>query len=158
MVNPKKSPPQQYRSNTKMKGEISPQLIIAAGILVIAAMASFTHQQMDARINMARTHANFTGALRIAQNSLNARTVKANSHNPTNTGEWIELFNAQSEAAPGGGPAFIVNTKGNSETGAIGVSVTNFGSELQITRPAYVILAEHKSIVQRPQSALEKGS
>ena len=146
-----KKSPTRYVYGNKAGGMIHPQLIIAGGIVIISTLAVFAHTQMESRINMARTHANFTGALKIAENNLNARLSGKSIDLPNNTGEWIELFNAQAESAPGGGPAFIVNNKGNSDTGAIGVSSTNFGSELHITRPAYAILAEHKSVIKSPE-------
>ena len=66
---------------------------------------------------------------------------------PNNTGEWIALFSRITSTAPNGGPAYIVNRTGNADTGAIGISATNYGREVHISRPAYLGLNVQKIVV-----------
>ncbi|NKB97312.1 MAG: hypothetical protein GKR90_02270 [Pseudomonadales bacterium] len=108
---------------------------------------------------MALTHAHFTEAVQSSKKNMNtalssdrtnmytADGVPTIGGTPRNTGEWIALFNESARHAPDGGPAYIVNSAGNSDTGAIGVTATDYGKEVQIVRPAFRSLEAHKITV-----------
>ncbi len=132
---------------TYQHGNAGALFLPTIGILTVVGLVLFSHYERSARRDMAHAHSNFTEALRAAQLSLTSRTIDEDAPLPANTGEWIALFNHHTEA-PGGGPAFIVNKKGNPATGAVGVASTNFGTELHLTRPAFQILSEHQSVVK----------
>ncbi len=127
------------------------------GALLVVVLLSWISYELNARFKMARTHAHFAEAVRIAEENvgLNASLAPTTTDNskpenvnqPRSTGEWISLYNNKVKFAPGGGPAFIVNVQGNPATGAIGISATNYGTELHITRPAYRSLKTHKVVV-----------
>ena len=106
---------------------------------------------------MAQSHAHFTEAVQLARQSISpdssgARYVTADgvpttASHPTNTGAWISTFSRTAKHAPDGGPAYIVNNTGSDKTGAIGVSATNYGKEVRITRPAYLGLQAQSATV-----------
>lgn len=133
--------------------------IALASAVFIIALTFWAQHEINARFQMALTHAHFTQAVQLSKKNLNTGTV-ANKENrftregiptlggqPRNTGEWIALFNGSARHAPDGGPAFIVNSAGNPLTGAIGVSATNYGDSIEISRPAYRTLKPHRVIV-----------
>lgn len=115
------------------------RVTLLASVLV-AAVVTWLTVELDARFKMARAHAHFAEAVRIAKRSDASRS----------TGEWISHYHQRIRHAPDGGPAFIVNARGNPSTGAIGISATNYGRELHITRPAYRSLHSHKVVVAAP--------
>ncbi len=131
----------------KQSGHAKPQWLSVTGVLVIAALAATSIWQMNARLRMVTTQFNFSEAVYTAQQKLTARTLDPAAKLPASTGEWIALFNRQVPFAPDGGPAFIVNKQGNPATGAVGVSATDFGREVRLTRPAYGTLTEQVAVV-----------
>ncbi|MEM9622346.1 MAG: hypothetical protein AAF993_11895 [Pseudomonadota bacterium] len=124
----------------------TPGWLATLGCSALAVLAAISHAQIDARLRMVATQFNFSEAVHVAQQTL--ANPAATEHVPVSTGEWIALFNQQVDAAPEGGPAFIVNKQGNPATGAVGVSATNFGKEVHLTRPAYAVLNEHTTVVR----------
>lgn len=124
---------------------------LALGIALFSAMAAafWTQAALSDRLAMARAHAHFTEAMRDAMQNISdaqaqasgaftADGIPTSSAQPTNTTAWISHFSRRVDQAPGGGPAYVVNRWGNDLTGAIGVSATQYGSEVQLSRPMYL--------------------
>ncbi len=131
-------------------------LTIALSVLVVGWIS----YELNMRFNMALAHAHFADAVARAHEHIEAsRTGEGRQHFtaegvptlgglPRSTGEWIAYYHKFVRSAPGGGPAFVVNADGNPATGAIGVSATNYGTEVHLTRPAYRGLKAHKVVVR----------
>ena len=145
-----------------IRGRISHTGLIVILSMAVAGLVVWTKQSIDSRLAMARAHAHYTVAIQTAKQNIapQARAVDTQyTHTYTsdgvptvarqlnNTGAWIELLNTRSSRAPLGGPAYVVNSSGNALTGAVGVSATNYGNEVQITRPAFLGLAAVRTIV-----------
>ncbi len=122
--------------------------LLITGLLLTAALAGVCGYQVENRLKMVATQFNFVESVQMARDHMNAATLKAESGLPGSSGAWIALFNQKVPFAPEGGPAFIVNKQGNPKTGAIGISATDFGQELRITRPSYAILTEQTAVVR----------
>ena len=124
---------------------------VVLGVALSGAMlaAFWTQAALSDRLAMARAHAHFTEAMRDAMQNISdaqvqggsaftAEGIPTSSEQPTNTTAWISHFSRRVATAPGGGPAYVVNRWGNDLTGTIGVSATQYGSEVQLTRPMYL--------------------
>ena len=129
-----------------MTGSGAPQLMLGLALLALFALVGAARWQLDSRLRMAQAHAHFTEAVRVARTKLSEKAF-SDGQPLASTGEWIALFNSQALLAPEGGPAFIVNRSGSPETGAIGVSATDYGNEVHIARPSYRVLHNHKVVV-----------
>lgn len=137
----------------------SHHLLALFGTIFVLTASFWVRYEIDTRFQMALTHAHFTEAVRSSKKNMNTLTAtpRSNSYTadgvptlggtPRNTGEWIALFNESARYAPEGGPAYIVNSHGNATTGAIGVSATKYGREVQIVRPAFRSLTSSRIIV-----------
>ena len=131
-------------------------LTIALSVLVVGWIS----YELNMRFKMALAHAHFAEAVARAHEHIEAtRTGEGRRHFtadgvptlgglPQSTGEWIAYYHNFMRSAPGGGPAFVVNAEGNPATGAIGVSATNYGTEVHLTRPAYRGLKAHRVVVR----------
>ena len=121
-------------------------MALCGGILVIA-LSLWTHHEINTRFDMALTHAHFTEALQLSKKNMKLSSDAERDTQPRTTGEWISLFNQSARHAPMGGPAYVVSNQGNSMTGAVGVSATNYGEAVELYRPAFKTLEPKKVIV-----------
>lgn len=140
---------------------ISHHAVSGIGLTLVVCTSLWAKHALEVRFQMALTHAHFTEAVQVSRNSMLVdRTNETGARftdsgvptvggQPSSTGEWIALFNERARHAPEGGAAFIVNSDGNPATGAIGVGATNYGKEVQISRPSYRSLKKHKVIISR---------
>lgn len=140
---------------------VSHHAVSAFGLTLVVCGSLWAKHALDVRFQMALTHAHFTEAVQVSRNNMLAeRRIETGARftdtgvptlggQPSSTGEWIALFNERARHAPEGGAAFIVNSDGNPATGAIGVGATNYGKEVQISRPSYRSLKKHKVIISR---------
>ena len=122
-------------------------MIVIAIIGILAAIALPAYQQYISTANMARVNTNYTAAVRVAKSTYVDAQVKqalgvSNTNLPTNLNEWVAIFGGTAARAPGGGPAYISGTTGNT-AGAIGVQLT--ASSLILTRPAYADFSQTES-------------
>ena len=137
-------------------------VLAVIGMFAVVIVGFWAKAQLDVRFQMSLTHAHFTEAVLVTQTNMLSVTqpkptaagftnsgVPTVSGRPSSTGEWIALFNEHARHAPDGGAAYIVNSEGNPVTGAIGVGATNYGKEIQISRPSYRSLKKHKVVVSR---------
>ena len=146
----------------RQTGNTPPYMFMILGILSMVLGLAWMKSAIDGRLSMALTHAHFTQAVRTATKNIGTRQdtssvtgtrsftadgVPTTGGLPNNTGEWIALFSRITSTAPNGGPAYIVNRTGNANTGAIGISATNYGREVHISRPAYLGLNVQKIVV-----------
>ena len=133
-----------------MKNSYPVALCVVMTIMAVAWISS----ELRTRYNMAAAHAHFVQAVRIAKRTLQSPNPAIRAQAPRSTGEWISEYHGYMRNAPAGGPAFVVNSEGDLHTGAIGVSATAYGAQLQITRPAYGHLQPLQIIVaaQAPQA------
>ena len=122
-------------------------MLALIGALLVLCLTLWAKYELDTRFQMALTHAHFTEALQLSKKNMVLASNSENDTQPRNTGEWIALFNTRARHAPKGGPAYIVNSNGNAGTGAIGVSATNYGESVELSRPAFHKLTAHKVIV-----------
>ena len=122
-------------------------MIVIAIIGILAAIALPAYQQYISTANMARVNTNYTAAIRVANSTYVDAQVRqalgvSNTNLPTNINEWVAIFSGTAALAPGGGPAYISGTTGNT-AGAIGVELT--ASSLILTRPAYADFSQTES-------------
>jgi len=122
-------------------------MIVIAIIGILAAIALPAYQQYISTANMARVNTNYTAAIRVAKSTYVDAQVRqalgvSNTNLPTNINEWVAIFSGTAALAPGGGPAYISGTTGNT-AGAIGVELT--ASSLILTRPAYADFSQTES-------------
>jgi len=122
-------------------------MIVIAIIGILAAIALPAYQQYISIANMARVNTNYTAAIRVAKSTYVDAQVRqalgvSNTNLPTNINEWVAIFSGTAALAPGGGPAYISGTTGNT-AGAIGVELT--ASSLILTRPAYADFSQTES-------------
>ncbi|MEM7097262.1 MAG: hypothetical protein AAF541_03310 [Pseudomonadota bacterium] len=112
-----------------------------------------TSRQVQMRLGMVQTHIAYTEAYRISRDMLVQHSVGAQEQAPESSGAWISRIktntNDSIHLAPGGGPAFILNNQGNSLTGAIGVTATNYGRDLILTRPAFYKLSSQSTTIRQ---------
>lgn len=115
--------------------------------LMTLAMLGYTSVALYHNLQMAKTHALFTEALRASRDSLALRITNEAGNEPSSTGEWLAILNEHNKDAPAGGPAFVVNKLGSASTGAVGISATSYGAEVHITRPAFRQLEPRHAVV-----------
>ena len=127
------------------------------GVLLLAmfVMLAWTSVALYQNLDMAKSHALFTEALRASRDSLALRITNEHSEEPASTGEWLAVLNGRNKEAPAGGPAFVVNKLGSSSTGAIGIGATNYGAEVHVARPAFRGLEARRAVVTAAGVAYE---
>ena len=104
-------------------------------LVATVGLIMWTHDALQTRLKMAATHAHFVQAVRWAKQEI--KHAGGSDETPRSTGEWISFYHRAIRAAPHGGPAFVVAEDGDAGTGAVGVSATDYGARLVVTRPAY---------------------
>lgn len=123
-------------------------MIVVAMIGILSAVALAGYNDYIKTTSAAVVHDHFEQGVRAV------RWEYATSHAavsngitrvvPTAAAGWIDIINANSGKAPGGGPAFVPGT-GSAAVGAVGVTVTGSwvtgDSTVTLTRPAYSGLA-----------------
>lgn len=129
-----------------MNGATQHLLALFGGILMIG-LSFWAHRQIDARFQMALTHAHYTEALHLSRKHMKLASDSAIDTQPRTTGEWIALFNESARHAPLGGPAYVVSNQGNTITGANGVSATNYGESVELYRPGFKSLQPQKTTI-----------
>ena len=146
------------------------EMMIAVAIIgIIAALAIPAYRSYLNTANMTKVTSNFEEAVSAARNTfqkdetLLALDLSASA--PTNTSEWLVLFNSADVLAPGGGPAYISSTnkkdsgRGDATTGAIGVKWNPSKSgkkgvteaRLELWRPLYLSLTEQHARVSKEE-------
>ena len=140
--------------------------LLLATIVCIATLLWATNA-IHQRANMAQVHANFTHAIQTVKGKASQQDSSGQHFTadgiptvatlPTNTGAWISEFSRKVDKAPEGGPAYIVNNTGSDMTGAIGVTATNYGKEVRITRPPYRDLESYTATVTADQVELSSS-
>lgn len=117
-------------------------------VLVIDAQ-----RQISSRVAMTQTHFTYAEAYRLSREALAAHTLSTLQNLPESSGAWVSMFKRDVgdnlQFAPEGGPAFVLNKQGSSMTGAIGVTATNFGRDLILSRPAYKHLSPQTTRVRQ---------
>ena len=129
-----------------MNGATQHLVALLGGFLVIG-LSLWAHHEINTRFEMALTHAHFTEALSLSKKNMKLASDSEADTQPRTTGEWIALFNQSARHAPMGGPAYVVSNQGNSMTGAIGVSATNYGESVELYRPGFKTLEPRKVTV-----------
>jgi prepilin-type N-terminal cleavage/methylation domain-containing protein len=116
-------------------------MIVVAIIGILAAVALPAYQDYIKTANMVKVTSHYEEAVRLARSTY----VKGNtqvalgltSTVPATAADWIDLFNPQSNLAPGGGNAYLAaDTDGDVTTGGVGVVSTSVAS-ITIAMPAY---------------------
>jgi prepilin-type N-terminal cleavage/methylation domain-containing protein len=126
------------------------ELLISVAIVgVLSAVAVPAYQGYIATANMTKVNANFEEAIRIAR-SLNIKDQSRLAMGlpalaPTDTDDWVTLFNKSGVLAPGGGLAYVDNKDDIETTGAIYVKWKDDKSRLEIRRPKFLDLVEQRA-------------
>ncbi len=139
------------------------ELLITLAVMgIVAALAVPAYRSYIDTANMTKVSAHFEEAIRLARNTYNKDKTRLAiglpATAPTTTQGWIALFDRNNVTAPGGGPAYSTNKKGDPETGAIGVEYkpakppkdgkAGKGPELKLRRPAYLTLVEQEAKIK----------
>ena len=115
-------------------------VIGALGVIAVIALPRYSDYLDSAR--SVKTGVHFSDAVRIAgQEFVKHQQLTGLGQPgslPVNEDEWILRFDNNGTAvAPGGGPAFIANSAGDSSTGAIGIIWDSADERLIVHRPVF---------------------
>lgn len=128
-------------------------MIVVAIIGIISAAALPAYQGYIETSKMTKVTAAYENAVRTTRHVFSKATTRLAiglpSGIPDNELDWIELYNPEGAAAPGGGPAYVTKkqtrTYGPNKYGGIEVRYQQKKGEVTITRPKYLNLAKFRA-------------
>ena len=126
-------------------------MIVVAIIGILAAVALPAYKDYIDTANMSKVLAHYEEAKRLTETTFVKGHVQISLNQnvsvPSDTAEWITIFNRTDTLAPGGGLAFVSGA-GNATTGQIGVVATGTfptNAQVVIDLPGYIDLTANST-------------
>ena len=135
-------------------------LIVLAIIGIISAVGIPAYRNYIETAQMSRVNSAYEYAVRVARDEFAKDSTRlaigVGSTLPTDSEDWIEIFDPGNESlAPGGGPAYIVGRSNEGDlidpetTGAVHIFYHRKAQRLDIGRPSFATLKPYQARVTR---------